>query len=343
MISIFKEKKIKNTLNNIIENKTFDHEQNELFVLDKDASELDKNIYLFTASSLEKRQTIVLRLEITNAASNVWVYFVEGYNRYYLEQIEYTQNCPLKISKEEDAWNVSFAGYLKKNNNKDLARITFNAKFISDNSLIDTTKYLDIKKISKLLCKEKENEQFYNYLQNKPYNEYHQFGIMRGKIIVEGQHHQLDIPAYRKHTFGKLDWNIINNHFTIMACNKKNNYLFEMISLPFASLIETGIKKQENEEIVSSSEIKYERQLILKGAAPENLNILFNFNDEKEIGIHAKKIDNIKYVLQDGEYNFTLGVAEFLIDGVNYRGIFELGYNNDKIRWFNNKEISKIV
>ena len=52
MISIFKEKKIKNTLNNIIENKTFDHEQNELFVLDKDAAELDKNIYLFTYSEV---------------------------------------------------------------------------------------------------------------------------------------------------------------------------------------------------------------------------------------------------------------------------------------------------
>ena len=343
MLSIFKAKKIEKTLKNIQENRKFDYEKGESFVIDKDSSELHKNIYLFTASSQEKKQTIVFRLEITSTQSNVWVYYVEGFNRYYLEQIEYTQNCPLKIFKEDGVWNVVFAGYLKKNNNKDLARLSFAGKFISNEEAIDTSMHLNIKNISKQLSKEKENGLFFNELQNKAYQEYHQFGAIKGKIIVEGQHTQIDMPCFRKHTFGKVDWNKINNHFTLAVCNKKNNYLFEMISLPCISLMETVLIKQEKENLKLASSIKYERQLMLKGAAPENLNILLETLEEDNIGIHGKKIDTIKYVLQDEEYNITIGVADFLINGINYRGIFELGYNKDRQRWFNSKDISKLV
>ena len=36
------------------------------------------------------------------------------------------------------------------------------------------------------------------------------------------------------------------------------------------------------------------------------------------------------------------GIAEFLIDGRSYRGIIETGFNKDRMRWFNNKNIEKI-
>ena len=116
--------------------------------LEKEAKELDKNIYLFTASSQEKRQTIVFRLEITATQSNAWVYYVEGFNRYFLEQVEYTTNCPLKIYKEDNDWNIVFAGYLKKNNNKDLARLSFAAKFTSNEEAFEISKYYNTKNIA---------------------------------------------------------------------------------------------------------------------------------------------------------------------------------------------------
>ena len=155
MLSIFKENKIEKELKNIQENKVFDYEKGESFVLDKDASELERNIYLFTGSSQEKRQTITFRLEVTSSHTNAWIYFVEGFNRYYLEQTEYTTNCPLKIFKEDGIWNIAFAGYLKKNNNKDLARLTFAAKFITNEEAIDLTKNFNTKNIYKVLTKEK--------------------------------------------------------------------------------------------------------------------------------------------------------------------------------------------
>lgn len=343
MLSIFKEKKIEKELINIQENKVFDYEKGESFILDKDASELERNIYFFTASSQEKRQTITFRLEVTSTQTNAWIYFVEGFNRYYLEQTEYTTNCPLKIFKEDGVWNIAFAGYLKKNNNKDLARLTFAAKFITNEEAVDLTKNLNTKNISKVLTKEKKANEFFEDFKNKPYNEYHQFGKLKGKIILEGQNSPLDMPCFRKHTYGKLDFTTINNHMSIYVCNKKNHYLFEMISLPNISIIETGLIKQEKNNIKKSISNKYERQLLLKGSAPENLNILMEVEDEENIGIHAKKIDIIKYSLQEGEYTLTIGVAEFLINGINYRGIFELGYNKERSRWFNNKDISKLL
>ena len=342
MLSIFKQNKIKKQLDNILENKKFDFEKGENFVLEKDAKELEKNIYLFTASSQEKRQTIVFRLEITATQSNVWVYYVEGFNRYYLEQTDYTTNCPLKIYKEENEWNIVFAGYLKKNNNKDLARLSFAAKFTSNEKAFEISEYYNTKNIAQVLKKEKDNDMFYNELTNKKYNEYHQFGKIKGKIIVEGQNSPIDLACYRKHTYGNLDWNLINNNMSFVACDKKNNYLFDMISLPSISIVEASAVKEGKQERIKSINNKYERQLILKGAAPENLNILFNLENEENVGVHAKKVDDIKYSLQDGEYAIIIGVAEFLINGKNYRGIFELGYNKDRNRWFNGKEVSKL-
>ena len=343
MLSIFKQNKIKKTLDNILNNKKFDYEKGENFVLDKDAKEMDKNIYLFTASSQEKRQTIVFRLEITATQSNVWVYYVEGFNRYYLEQIEYTTNCPLKIYKEDNEWNIVFAGYLKKNNNKDLARLSFAAKFSSSEDAFEVSKYYNTKNIASILKKEKDNEIYYSKLENNNYIEYHQFGKLKGKIIVEGQNTPIDLACYRKHIYGNLDWNLINNSMSFIACDKKNSYFFDMLSLPSASIIETGVVKEGKQERIKSLNSKYERQLILKGSSPENLNILLDLENEEHVGVHAKKVDDIKYILQEGEYTIIIGVAEFLINGRNYRGIFELGYNKDRNRWFNGTEISKLL
>jgi len=344
MLSIIKERKIEKELKTIQEARVFDYEKGESFLLPKESSELDRNIYFFTASSYEKRQTIVFRLEVTTTQTNAWIYFVDGFNRYYLEQTDYTTNCPLKIFKEEGIWNIVFAGYLKKNNNKDLSRLTFAAKFLSNEDAIDSSLYLNEKQVSKILLKEKKTEEFYNDLKNKQYTEYHQFGKLKGKIILEGQNSPLDMPCFRKHTYGKIDWSTINNNFSIAICNKKNSYLYEMMSLPSISILETGLIKQESKELKKSNLNKYERQLLLKGSAPENLNILMKLEeDEDSIGIHAKKIDTIKYILQEGEYSLTIGVAEFLINGINYRGVFELGYNKDRSRWFNGKDISKLL
>ena len=71
---------------------------------------------------------------------------------------------------------------------------------------------------------------------------------------------------------------------------------------------EASAVKEGKQERIKSINNKYERQLILKGAAPENLNILFNLENEENVGVHAKKVDDIKYSLQDGEYAIiTLG------------------------------------
>lgn len=339
MFGIFEAKKIVKQLENIQKNVNFDYDIAENYHIEKDASDLIKNTYYFAAHSYNKRQSLILKLQVSSSHSEVYAYYLEGNNRFYLEQIEYTNNCPLKIFKDDGVWSIVFAGYFKKNNYKDLVRISFSGKFLSEQPVINYHDHLNNKKVANIIKKEK-NHSFLEEYEKREFCEYEQLGILKGKIIVEGQHSLVEMPCVRKHFYGKLDWNKINNHLWVTAYDKEKQYSFHMSSLPSATIIESACVKEK--EFIFANDVKYERQLLLKGSLPDNLNILFEY-ENKTVGLHIKKIDDIKYIYQEGEYEFIQGVGEFLIEGVNYRGIIEVGYNKDKSRWFNGKDINKVI
>ena len=85
----------------------------------------------------------------------------------------------------------------------------------------------------------------------------------------------------------------------------------------------------------------YERQLINRGIAPSNLNILLKLDNEKELGLHIKKLDEIECVIQE-QYDLIIAFVEVLMEGKKYRGIMECGFNKNQERWFDGNDISKL-
>ena len=340
MFKIFKEKKLKKELESIDFNKDFDQEQSENYQLDpKETNIFKTNTYVFSAHSFEKRQTIYMQLSINPVQTEAIVYYIEGFNKYVLEQHIYTTTCPLKIFKEDNLWNVNFSGYLKKNN-KDNAKLTFQAKFESDNKCIHTNLNYNQNNIFECFKNEKNYKQKIQELQNDTNVYYNQLGTIKGRMILEGQNSTFNLPCVKEHYYGLFDYSKRNNHFNLIIPNNTTLVNFRQLSEPDMTYIELGNYYKNNDEIKYVNNAVYERQILTKGTPPTYLNILLKLDNNEEVGLHIKKVDEIYYDIQE-QYDIYIAVVEVLMEGKKYRGIMECGYNKNKALWFNGVDISK--
>ncbi len=344
MFNLFRAKKIEKQLKEEVLNNPFNYELSENYQIEKDDPITINNSYYFSAHSTDKKQSLYCRLGIRKEYMEVWLYYFESGHKYYLEEMIYNTNSPLKIIKEENVWNIRFSGLLKKNS-KDQVRCTLDLNFSTEESPIDFIGDVEIKKFSKILAKEKYDEQTYKQIKNNHQVYYEEFGVLQGKMLLEGQHIAINLPCVKNHSYGFKEWGYINNHLKIIAMNKESHMNFHMVSNKHVSMYEVGTYKSSNKnnEIKHISKALFERAILLKGTAPDNLNMLLQTEDETNIDVHIKKLDELYYSFQEGEYMIYECIAEFLINGKMYRGILEVGYNKDQNRWFNNKDITKLV
>ena len=118
-------------------------------------------------------------------------------------------------------------------------------------------------------------------MDNKDYVSYEQVGTLNGKMLLEGQHSNFNIPCFRNHSYGKKDWNYLNNHLKLVALNENGSFSFAMNSNPKLSLFETGNYNYLNDNYKVFS-AKYERATLLRGTSPENLNIYIELDNKNK-------------------------------------------------------------
>jgi len=341
MFSFFKEKKMKKELETVNLEKQFDFQISEAYQIDaKTNSHYAINSYVFTAHSYEKRQSMYFMLTITPEQTNAMIYYSEGFNKYTLDQQIYTTNCPLKINKEDDKWNIVFNGYLKKNN-KDNAKFTFSAKFESINEAVEKSSNIKTNNLFNAFKGQKNYQDKIKQLQEDKNISYDQLGKLKGRLILEGQNVIIDVSCVKIHTYGNYDYSLINNHMNLILADKESQLDIHIVSEPNMSLLETGNYRKMNGNINYINFLKYERQLLTKGIAPANLNVLIGLDNEKEVSIHIKNVDIFEYELQE-QYDIVISIVEVLMEGKKYRGIMECGFNKDKQKWFNGNDLSAL-
>lgn len=341
MIKFFKEKKLRKELETINFHKNFDVDFSENFQLEsKDPTSLKMNTYIFSAHSFEKRQTIYMRLSINTTQTEVIVYYIEGFNRYVLEQQIYTTTSPLKIFKEDNIWNVNFSGYLKKNN-KDNVKFTFQGKYESENPNIDKSSNYNIFNMFECFKEEKNYQEKIQKIINDEKVYYNQLGTIKGRMILEGQNSTFNLPCVKEHYFGDYDYSKINNHVNLLVPTNESFLNFQVSSEQNVPLLEIGNYQKNISGVNYIKKAVYERQILAKGTPPTNLNILLKLDDDNEMGLHIKQIDKIEFKVQE-QYDIYISVIEILMEGKKYRGIMECGYNGDKSLWFNGIDISKL-
>ena len=321
-------------------NQPFDYEASENFSLSPNDDSTINNSYYFSAHGTDKKESFYCRLGIRNCHSEVWFYYANGTNRYALKTMLYQEDVPLKVIRNEDGWLIAYRGELTREDNTKVAA-EFEGKFTSEEPPIDFFSHMPPIRTAKAMAGEKWSKQFFAEVQSNNQVHYEQTGRLHGTLKVDGEFIELDLPCVRDHSFGKRDWNYMNNHLWLMAVNNTSQLNFSMVSYPALSILEVGNYKTAKNPMAYMLEASYDRSLTVN-SVPEKLELAVTLSNQSKLNITAKKVDEESYLFQNGDYCLVEGVGEFTINGEAYRGIMEIGFNREKARIFNGKDIQDL-
>lgn len=319
----------------------FDYEAGESFALSVNDDPTINNSYYFSAHGVNTKESLYCRLGIRNCHSEVWFFYSDGIDRYVLKDMLHKQTVPLKVFKSESGWKVQYQGKLVRGDGKEVSA-NFDGEYASDQPPVDFFSHMSPVRTAKAMAGEKWKKSFFAEVQNNNQVHYEQTGRLRGALKIDGELHQIDLPCVRDHSFGKRDWNYMNNHLWLMAVNETSQLNFSMVSYPAMTILEVGNFKAAKSSMAYMIDASYDRAEVAKGKAPDKMELSVVLDNKRKLNITVKKTDEESYLFQNGDYLLIEGVAEFTIDGEKYRGILEVGFNKEKSRIFNGKEIRKL-
>ncbi len=339
--------KIKTALMKCILNKKkakspFDYEKAEAFKLSESDDWTMNNSYYFSAHDYDKKQSLYCRLGLRNTHSEVWFVFIDGDKSFVHTENIYTENnSPLKAYKENGVWFVEYTGELTADDGKKV-KASFKGEFLSDAEPLDFFSHMATVRTAKAMAYEKWSGGYFDEVQKNNSVHYEQLGSLKGELLLDDKKEQIDLPCVRDHSFGRRDYNYMNNHVWLMAVGEQSYINFSMVSYPAMTMLEVGNYKEKDKPMALMVSADYDRNEVIKGVAPKNLKMTFVLDDARKVNITAKTIFETPYSFQDGDYNFIEGIGEYEIDGKNYRGIIELGFNKDEKRFFNGRKVKEL-
>lgn len=317
--------------------KPFDFEAGESFELSGTEDETFNNSYYFSAHS--ERMSFYCRLGKRNTQTEVWFFFYDGKERYCLEQMLYLEEAPLQVTRCKDGWEISFFGVVCAEGVQ--KKVRFEGLFTSEAQPLDFFTHMPAIRTAKAMAAEKWSKNFFQEVQSNNQVHYEQFGSLQATFESEDGGISFSLPCVRDHSYGKRDWNYMNNHLWLMAVNDKAQFNFSMVSYPAMTILEVGNLSRMGEKTHFVLKADYDRNKIA-GNSPETLDLKLQTDEKKIIFISVKKRDEVRYLFQGGEYCLIEGIADYEIDGEKFTGILEVGYNREKGRIFNGKEIGKL-
>ena len=314
----------------------FDYRYAENFSLDGVEDPWINNSYYFSAHN--EKMSVFVRLGRRVNAEETWFAVYEDGKLYSLKQQFFPQGqSPVKVEKDGENWAVSYQGVLNDND-----EITFQATFIAKHKPIDFTSDMPAERMATGIANEEWNKAFFEQLQNVSGQcHYEQEGVLEGQLTLNGKTVDFQLPCVRDHSFGKRDWNYMNNHLWLMAVSSDRQFNYSLVSYPVMSVLEVGNYRDE-------AGMHYLRQAgldfheINKGTIPQELSLNVLLDNGRKISVLAKKITGVTYHFQDGQYILHENIAEFVIDGNVCRGILEIGFNRDSSRYFNQRNLNSI-
>lgn len=322
----------------------FDYEKAENYVLNQNDDDTINNSYYFSAHDFISRESFYCRLGLRNCHNEVWFCYEKGVEKYiYTEMlVPHGSESPLTVQKYNGNWRIKFHGYLSGNDGKKIVA-DFDGEFHSDGQAVDFFTHMPPIRTAKAMAQEKWSKKYFSEVRANNQVHYEQFGSLNGALrLGNGKKFEFSMPCVRDHSFGKRDWNYMNNHMWLMAVSENEQLNFSMVSYPAMTLLEVGNFKPDGKPMTFMLSADYDRAAVAKGVIPQNFALKLQLDDGNSLNVVTEKISEQVYVFQDGQYNLIEGIANYSINGKRYRGIFEIGANGDSSRIYNGKNTKKI-
>lgn len=331
-----KKKIISRTIKKRIKQHPFDLQYAENFTLKGETDSLMNNSYYFSAHG--EKMSVFARLGKRIDVDETWFFvYMDGKIHTLREESFANGRSPLHIEKNGEDWEVSFQGIVNEKDN-----LVFHAKFHPVRPPVDFTTDMPAERMAVGIANERWNKSFFENLQNVSGQcHYEQEGILDGQMTLNEVPVSFCLPCVRDHSFGKRDWNYMNNHLWLMAVSSPCQFNYSLVSYPVLSVLEVGhFRNGDDMNYMSKANLNLED--INQGIVPAEIKFEVTLDNGRVINVETKVLTGVTYHFQNGSYILHENVAEFHIDGHVFRGILEIGFNKDRSRYFNQRDLKNI-
>lgn len=314
----------------------FDFPAAENYTIDGVKNPMVNNSYYFSAH--DEKMSVFARLGKRVNADETWMaVYLEGRMYSLKEELFAGGRSPLLVGRKDDGWTLAFEGTLNESD-----QVSLHATFIPKRTPIDFTTNMPAVRMATAVANEKWNRAYFARLQQIGGQcHYEQEGVLEGVLTLNGKTYPLSLPCVRDHSFGKRDWNDMNNHLWLMAVSAERQFNYSMVSYPALSVLEVGNYRDEA-GMHYMMQADLDLQLVGMGTIPEELVLNVGLDNGETLPVKVRRLAGVTYHFQNGQYILHENVAEFEIAGHVCRGILEIGFNRDRSRYFNQKDLKDI-
>lgn len=314
----------------------FDFQYAEKYILKGDEDPLINNSYYFSAH--DEKMSVFVRLgKRVNAEETWFAIYLDDKIVSLRQEVFPNGDAPIQVEKVDDRWTISYHGKLEDNEDTD-----FHATFIPTQRPIDFTSNMPAVRMATGIANEKWSKAYFQDLQNiSGQCHYEQEGVLEGQLTIDGKTTDFHLPCVRDHSFGKRDWNYMNNHLWLMAVSPTHQFNYSLVSYPALSVLEVGNYRDETGmHYLLQADLDFHQ--ISQGTVPQELSFNVTLDNGRQINVRAKTLKGVTYHFQEGQYTLHENIATFSIAGKAYRGIFEIGFNSDSHRYFNHRDLNSL-
>jgi len=329
----------------------FDGVAYDLFQLPEDAGPLINNSYYFGGNSLEG-ESLVMRIGFRNTGKvELFVLYRTVDGRFFeVEKQEYdTADCPLKVTCEipEKQWRLQFDGHMIEQATNELFNCSFDVAYKARLPIYDFMYHADFIGMARAFAREKWNREFFGKAMSSDtgmgksgkkieQHHYEQTGRIEGVLTLWGHEPRtISLAGARDHSFGKRDWNYMDDHIWLLAVTGKGEvFNFSIVNYPYVKRIFVGytdINSDRNHCIKDYHITSYDHN---NGMGPDVMTFDAVYADGTVYHVKATRRDNVKTPFDGGNFYFQEGLGDFEINGIPARGSIEYGFNKDSSRWF---------
>ncbi len=335
---------VKRNMKNKIKNKPMNMFDDERYELPKDAGIMQNNSYFFGGYDAKNKASLVMRLGIRNCDyRELFVLYktkdgllVNGKDYYGLDEVPLKIKC-VRPGKE---WFVEFDGTLYEQETKKPVKVKFNYTWTAVRDAFDFfyTEQSPYMIESSARCT--WNDEFKNSVGKNEQRHYEQPGRINGEIIIDGVSSKIDMPSGRDHSFGYRDWNDMDEHLWLFACTEKGEvFNYSLVDYNILKNCQFGICDIGKDKLVSIKKNEILHYDYNGGLGGDNFKTKMTMTDGSVLNVDVNRVGNQKTEYQQGDYFFQEGFAEFDVNGVKAFGSIEYGFNKDKKRWENDREV----
>lgn len=316
----------------------FDVQASESYTLPVDADINMNNSHFFTANSITG-ESLSMRLGMRNGSDwEVFVLYRDG-SRFLVQEKESfaAEDCPLEFTMIEAGrkWKVVFSGKLKDSVSGELSEVRADLTFEASLPIYDFMYHADVfNGMADSIAREKWNRAFFTEIGKNNQRHYEQTGHISGSLSIDGSVRPISLPCVRDHSFGRREWDMMNDHIWCLGLTEKGEALcFSIVNYPAMKRIYSGYTNIASDVNLTLRDCRVTSYDPAGGNGGDVLEFNCIFTGGVE---HRVRINREVYVtcpLGGGAFVFKEGLGAFEIDGIKARGTIEYGFNGNSGRW----------